>query len=180
MNKIVTTSFHGTELYAFHLGSIVYVALKPIVRGMGLDWSAQFRRVQRDPILSEGVAMMAMPFGPGGPQQSVCLRLDLVHGWLFTIDSTRVRDDLRERVQLYQRECYDVLFRHFSGEAERLLHQQQESESLRIRMVAECRQTFGDRAAQELWKEIGLPEVAAMNQVLRQGDLFGWRHDRAA
>lgn len=66
MNKIMTVSFRGTELYGFDLSGIVFVALKPIVHGMGLDWSAQFRRVQRDPILKEGIAMMAIPFGPGG------------------------------------------------------------------------------------------------------------------
>jgi hypothetical protein len=30
---------------------------------MGLDWSGQYRRTQRDPILSEGIAVMATPFG---------------------------------------------------------------------------------------------------------------------
>ncbi len=63
MNAL-TVKFHGTELYAFRVGEIVLVAIKPIVEGMGLDWSAQFRRIQRDPILKEGIAMMAvMPVG---------------------------------------------------------------------------------------------------------------------
>ena len=79
MTKILTVSFHGTELYGFDLSGVVYVALKPIVLGMGLDWSAQYRRVQRDPILHEGIAMMAIPFGRGGPQDQVCLRMDLIH-----------------------------------------------------------------------------------------------------
>ena len=33
----------------------IYVALRPIVEALGLDWSAQYRRVQRDPVLSESV-----------------------------------------------------------------------------------------------------------------------------
>src|SRR2546423_461663 len=106
MNRIMTVPFHGNELYAFQLGAIVFVAMKPIVRGMGLNWPGQEQRLKRDPILKEGICMMHMPSARGGSQETICLRLDLVHGWLFTIDSTRVRAKLRERVQLYQRECY--------------------------------------------------------------------------
>lgn len=52
----------------------------------------------------------------GGSQETFCLRLDLVHGWLFTIDESRVKDEeTRQRVLSYKRECYAVLFRHFHG-----------------------------------------------------------------
>lgn len=35
-------------------------------------------------------------------------------GWLFGIDSSRIKDEaVRERVILYQRECYQVLYDHF-------------------------------------------------------------------
>ncbi len=176
MNKIMTVNFRGAELYGFQLGGIVYVALRPIVEAMGLGWSSQLKRVRRDPVLSKGVVMMTIPFNRGGPQEYVCLRLDLVHGWLFRIDSLRVRTDLQETVQNYQRECYDVLAQHFSGEREKLEQQKHESESLRVRMVSEIRQTFGIVAAQQAWKELGLIVVPAMTRTLVQLDLF----DRAA
>jgi hypothetical protein len=174
MTKILTVSFHGTELYGFDLSGVVYVALKPLVEGMGLDWSSQHKRLRREPVLSEGMVMMTIPFGRGGPQQSVCLRLDLVPGWLFKVDSTRVAKRLRERVQLYQRECYGVLARNFLGESARLAQQANESESLRVRIVAEARQTFGERAAAQLWHKLELPLVPAMAMPLAQGDLFEW------
>ena len=47
-----------------------------------------------------------------------------------------------------------------------------ESESQRVRMVTEARQTFGQRAAAELWKELKLPIVPEMEDYLAQGDLF--------
>jgi hypothetical protein len=83
MNKIMSVNFHGTELYGFDLSGVIYIALKPIVLAMGLDWSAQYRRAQRDPIIKEGIAMMAIPFGRDGLQDQVCLRIDLVHGLAF-------------------------------------------------------------------------------------------------
>jgi hypothetical protein len=172
MNKLMTVNFHGSELYGFELSGVIFVALKPIVLAMGLNWSGQEQRVKRDPILREGVCMTHIP-GAGGAQDMICLRLDLLHGWFFTIDSTRVKASLRERVELFQRECYRVLYRHFANDND-AARQAHESESLRIRMVAEARQVFGARAAAQLWHKLDLPYVPAMAAPLAQGDLFEW------
>ena len=168
MTKMMTANFRGTELYGFDLNGIVVVALKPIVTAMGLAWSSQLQRVRRDPVLNEGVFIINIPFGRGGKQQQICLRIDLLHGWLFTVNSTRVKESLREQIQAYQRDCYRILFQAFSPDGERLAQQAQESESLRVRMVAETRQTFGALAAQQLWRKLDLPYVPAMAAALSQ------------
>jgi hypothetical protein len=172
MNKIMTVPFYGTEMYAFQLGSVIVVALKPIVQGMGLDWSGQLKRVKRDPILKEGMVMMSIPRGHGDPQEQVCLRLDLVHGWLFTIDTSRIKDDLLERVLIYKRECYDVLYRHFSGDRAKLVREANENISLKLQKVREARHIWGSRVAAQLWAEEGLPQVPAMRDAVWQYDLF--------
>ena len=69
----------------------VFVALKPICDSMGLPWNRQRRRIQRDPILSEGGTMVVLP-SPGGAQETLCLKLELINGWLFTIDESRVKE----------------------------------------------------------------------------------------
>ena len=178
MTSIVTVDFRGDTLFGFHEGENIFVGLKPIVEAMGLDWSAQLKRVKRDPILSEGMAMMATPFGRGGDQEAVCLRLDLVNGWLFTIMTDRIKDEgVREKVITYQRECYRVLNDHFAGkrkssEAMMMDDEVSESESTRLKMVTESRQTFGTQAAAQLWFQLGLPVVPAMLQDPRQANLF--------
>ncbi|MGV2104399.1 phage antirepressor N-terminal domain-containing protein [Rhizobium sp. 21-4511-3d] len=78
----------GDDLYGFENDDGTFVALKPIVESMGMDWNGQYQRVKRDPILSEGMCVMHIPFGRGGNQDAVCLKLDLVNGWLFTIDTS--------------------------------------------------------------------------------------------
>jgi len=45
-------------------------------------------------------------------------------------------------------------------------------EALKVRLVAEARQTFGTRAAAELWFSLSLPTVAAMRLASIQPDLF--------
>lgn len=187
MGKIITVSFRGAELFGFENDDGVFVALKPMVEAMGLGWEAQRQRIHRDPILSEGTCMMKVPFGRGGAQEAVCLKLDLVNGWLFTIDSSRIKDEtIRERVLLYQRECYAVLFDHFyKGErtsAPQLDGDEEahEPEATRVRMVTECRQTFGHRAAGEMWFKLGLPIVPSMLEQKRQLDLIDYSRIKTA
>lgn len=109
--------FNGDRLMAVEVDGVVYVALRPISDALGLAWGSQYNRVRRDEILSEGVFIMKTPSG-GGIQEATCLRLDLLHGWLFTIDHARVKPELRARVLTYKRDCYALLHDHFTGKAQ--------------------------------------------------------------
>ena len=178
MGDIVTVNFRGDDLYGFKQDDGVFLALKPMVEAMGLDWSGQLQRVKRDPILAEGMVVMPIPFGRGAGQEAVCIKLDLVNGWLFTIDSARIRDDdVRQKVQTYQRECYQVLNDHFSGKRKPLEIEGEPDESASVNerrsLVAEARQTFGTQAARELWFEQRLPIVPSMLNA-GQNDLYPW------
>ena len=110
--KIV--EFYEDQVTAVRLSSgEVFIPVRPIVEGLGLDWAAQTRRINRDPILSEekGVVVMATP---GGPQDMLALPLDYLSGFLFGINANRVKEEVRDRLIRYQRECYKVLAEAFS------------------------------------------------------------------
>lgn len=93
----------------------VYVPLNPICEFLGVNWSGQLQRVRRDPVLSEVARSVTVITDPGesgkggGPQTLLCLPLDMLHGWLFSLNATRVRPDLQEKIIRYQRECYRAL-----------------------------------------------------------------------
>lgn len=186
MGNIVTVNFRGDELYGFENDDGIFVALKPIVESMGMDWNGQYQRVKRDPILSEGMCVMHIPFGRGGAQEAVCLKLELVNGWLFTIDTSRIKDDdVREKVIVYQRECYSVLAKHFLGKSkpkEQAIpdDEAQENENIKLRMVNESRQVFGVQAAAQLWFRLGLPVVPAMQNDPRQLSFLDYGKVRSA
>jgi hypothetical protein len=116
--------------------------------------------------------VIRIPSPRGGNQDTVTLCLDRIHGWLFTIDSSRVKDEIRDRVQAFQRECYEVLFRHFSSDRERLMREANDAESLSLRLVTEARHIWGERVAAKLWGDRGLPKVPEMDDVFKQGELF--------
>jgi hypothetical protein len=111
-----TVDFYGDVLPAGQLADgTILVPVRPICTALGLNWPAQSRRLLRDPVLARarGVAIMATPTGP---QEQVCLPLKVLPGWLFGLKATRVRAELRAKIERYQAECYEVLWNAFKGE----------------------------------------------------------------
>lgn len=95
----------------------VFVPIRPICDFLGVAWAAQRRRINRDPVLSKEVQGVTVTVTPesGSPQKQemLCLPLDYLNGWLFGINATRVKDEIRDRLIQYQRECYKVLAEAF-------------------------------------------------------------------
>lgn len=89
----------------------IFVPLRPICDALGLSWSGQRDRIARDAVLSEVVTGVRVTRTPdqGGSQEMLCIPLDYLNGWLFGISASRVKDEIRDRLIRYQRECYRVL-----------------------------------------------------------------------
>jgi hypothetical protein len=112
--------FYGDEVVAVRVESgEIYVPVRPLCEALGIDSSAQLRRIGRDPVLSQvssGVVVMASPLTNNpyaNPQEMTCLPLDFLSGWLFGINANRVKEEIRDRLIRYQRECYKVLAEAF-------------------------------------------------------------------
>lgn len=113
-NQLTSIDFHGQTLLATIQDNVVYTALKPICENIGLSWNAQFERIKRDEVLAEGVRMIRTPT-KGGFQEVVCLPLTLLNGWLFGVDTNRVKAEIRETLITYKRECYQALFDYWNN-----------------------------------------------------------------
>lgn len=114
--ELVQVAFHGDPLYLVTHGGEPYVPMRPVVEGMGLAWKPQFMKLMADKD-RWGVTKMVTP-SEGGPQESLCLPLRKILGWLMTISPNKVKPTLRERIICYQRECDDVLWRHWTRKTE--------------------------------------------------------------
>jgi P22_AR N-terminal domain len=110
--------FHGTELLvvAGPTPAETLVVMKPVIDGMGLSWPAQLKKIKAHPVLSKGMAIIAIP-SSGGVQDAVAMRLDRLHFWMATVNAAKVSRELREGVVLFQEECADALFARFFGRA---------------------------------------------------------------
>lgn len=115
MNKLQTTivPFHQHELVTVKDGTIIRVAMKPICEALGLQWESQYNRIQRNPVLASTISMMDMVAADGKQREMLTLPIEMLHGWLFGIEVSRVKEELRPMLLTYQRECYMVLDGYF-------------------------------------------------------------------
>ena len=115
--------FYGdTLIVVLSETGMVYVPIRPICDHLGIAWNAQYERIKRDAVLSEvmlSVRVTRTDIDPTTRQphssQFVALPLDYVNGFLFGINAARVKQEVRENLIRYQRECYRVLADAFLG-----------------------------------------------------------------
>lgn len=112
-NQLVTVEFHGQSILAVLHDGKPYLAMKPICENIGLQWEAQQKRIQRNPVLKSTMSIMNMVAEDGKQREMICLPLTMLNGWLFGVDVNRVNPELRDKLMVYQRECFDVLAHHF-------------------------------------------------------------------
>jgi hypothetical protein len=91
----------------------IYVPVRALCDYLGLSWSGQRERILRDPVLSEAVRSVRVTRTERGERDVLALPLDMLPGWLFGISAARVREELRDKIIRYQRECFRVLWEAF-------------------------------------------------------------------
>lgn len=188
VQDVRVVEFHGAEIQTFDVGGVPHVALKPIVEAMGMDWEAQHKRVSKDAVLSTCISLTEMQVG-GQRRRVTTLPLDYLNGFLFGIDASRVKPEVRETVIAYQRECYRALADYWlRGKAERPVFDGSE----RLAQIAD--QTAGIRQDALVHQEraegaIEDAKVGIMGYVKRHvlggistrlDILQGWLHERFA
>lgn len=98
--------FHGRMLFIVRYNGLEYVAVKPIVKGMGLNWRGQQAKIRRSGRYAEILINMQTP---GGPQKMLCIPLGNLESWLSSISIEKIRSGYKEIVRLYQKECFPAL-----------------------------------------------------------------------
>lgn len=128
-----------------------YVVPKQICENLGINWDAQRKRIERDTVLSEGTVMMTAP-SAGGNQETVCLPIEYLNGWLFGIDDSRVKAENRETVIAYKKECYIVLYEYFQKGASIDVHRLENDIELQDFLYRKIRQAR--TSERSLWERV--------------------------
>ena len=110
--SLVPVPFHGATLFLIEQNNEPYTPMKPIVEGMGLTWHGQFEKLNRNQE-RWGIRVTRIP-SESGEQETLCIPLRKLPGWLMTIHPSRVKPELREKILRYQNECDDVLWEYWT------------------------------------------------------------------
>jgi len=110
----IRVEFAGATLLGVLDGGVAWVAMKPIVEGMGLSWPRQYQKMIDDEIMGPTIAEKGMVAEDGKRREMICLPEELLQGWLFTVNPKKVKPEIRDVVIRYKRECYAALHRAFT------------------------------------------------------------------
>lgn len=111
MKELTQIPFHDTTIYTTADGA--YVALRPVCDSLGLDFSGQLQRLQRQSWAVVGMTPTTGSDGKVYDMTTVDRRTFTM--WLATIDTGRVKNEhTRELVRTYQCEAADALDKYFN------------------------------------------------------------------
>lgn len=126
------------------------VAIKPICDALGVDFSGQLQRIKNDEILGSVVEMISTTGADKKQYEMQTIPFKFVFGWLFRIDSRKVKPEAKETVVKYQVECYNALYNHFTRQSE-FLEQRQKAVDALLEQYDDARRNFKD--AEKIMRE---------------------------
>ena len=103
--------FENITLYLIDHHGAPYVALRPIVTGMGLAWKSHHARSHAQ-FQRWGLRVLPTPTA-NGVQKSTCIPLRKLPGWLATLDRYLQNPALRDAVATYQANLNNALWAHW-------------------------------------------------------------------
>ena len=121
MKQNLITKINGVDIITFDSQGETYVPIKPICDAIGIAVEGQREKIQSDETLSSTAMLSMVVAADGKEREMLCLPLRYVYGWLFTINPKNVAPAAREAVTRYRRECYDVLYHHFTASMQRTI-----------------------------------------------------------
>lgn len=108
----INVPFHGNNLYIVNYNGQPYVPMRPIVEGMGMDWTGQLNKLKHK--FKSTVEEISIVAADGKERNMICLALRKLVGWLHTISPNKVKPEIRDKVIKYQEECDDVLYEYWT------------------------------------------------------------------
>lgn len=159
----ITVPFYNRELLLIEHKGQPYVAMKPIVRGIGLDWKSQHAKLLNR--FNSTMAIITTVGKDGKPREMLCLPLRKLPAWLYSINLKKVSPAIREPLQRYQEECDEVLWQYWTtGEAiTKNIHT--EIEAVRNK------ETISQQKGSEAGRALRLRRLEKENHALRMANL---------
>jgi len=111
--KTELVSVVGTELItAINEQGMVFIAMKPLIEAMGLNWKSQSVKLNKD----SRYGVIAIPYETAsGVQEMVSLNADHLPAFLYSINPNKVKKELRDKIIAFQNETFAVINSYWRG-----------------------------------------------------------------
>lgn len=115
-SKEVSVTFHSTKLRCIvEPNGVILVPIRPICDAIGLHVDSAWSSIKNDEILGSVHALRHGRDSKNRKNLMTYLPIEHVHGWLFSIQTSKVSSKAKPKLLQFKKECYQVLFEHFYG-----------------------------------------------------------------
>ncbi len=159
-----TVEFYGDNIPAAQVDDDVYVPIRPLATFLGVDARGQQQRASRDPVLRDGMREVLMTGADGRQRGLLCLRLDMLPGWLFGITTAKLDADLQDKLNRYRAEAFRVLWNAFKNDIMPAV--QQPADVTPAELILAQAQAIARLAQQQVDFERGLAEAQSKHQTM--------------
>lgn len=121
MSQQLISEINGVAIVTVDHNGEIFVPIKPIYDAIGIDVDAQRNKLNADEFFNSTTAIITAVAADDKEREMYCIPLRDVYGWLATINPGKVAPEARETVTRYRRECYDILYEHFTGSMRRTI-----------------------------------------------------------
>lgn len=88
-----------------------FVSVKKLCQNLGLiDFQGQQSKIKADITYQSKIKEIEIN---GIIQKVLCIPYNKVNGWLFSINPSRVKPEVKQKLIEYKNECFEVLYKHF-------------------------------------------------------------------
>jgi phage antirepressor YoqD-like protein len=91
----------------------VYVPVRRLCNNLGLSTNGQLKKIKNAPHIWEQ-EYIVIPIN-GINQKTLCLPISKLEAWLLSINSNKVKLELKDKLLSYQKECIEVLHNYWNG-----------------------------------------------------------------
>lgn len=143
MSTVSLTKINNVTIQLVNDKNQRLVPIRPICDALCLPHQPQRAKIKKDEFLSSVVTLSRAVGADKKRYKMVCLPLQYIFGWLFTINPKNVNKDAKEFVKRYRIECYNALYHYFAAQEE-FLTMKQELINKNLEKYVSIQQNFRD------------------------------------
>lgn len=116
MKELITkeVTINGSTFIGVYKDGKVYTPLRKFCEFLGIGFTGQHQRIQRDETLRQGVCKIHIPTN-SGIQEAVMLENSFLPLWLAGIKANQCREEIRDNLIKFKLEAKDILAEAFFG-----------------------------------------------------------------
>lgn len=98
--KQSTFIFHGDKIAIIKRNDGLFVSIKHLTKGMGLNWPAQWAKIKRNNSSFNSIKISLNTCS--GLQVHCCLRASKINAWIESIKSCKIENNAKKKIVIYK------------------------------------------------------------------------------